>query len=615
MRSRILITFILLALCLSAARGEWEILGPEWRPDANPWTKQQVWDGYIWSEGWSEVEQFYPKFVKPAGSIHLILRNDATQSYIQLTHIDDVPIGDAVTKPDSVGRVVWYRMESPQAAVSDTSVTLPPGAWVQLDIRLREVPRKPVKLMFSEGAAGGFEFSVPIRPPIDRIESVSFSPGIDRMYIYIRALDGRNTSGKGGVSLDGKQVTSEWTPGPPPGDLILAEVKLDPKWEHGTHHLVDVLTPRGESLAQPVRAWDGYFTIGLYGVTEDARVKAAREHGFNTYFTGGLSPVLTQNGMNTVPMSGVGEGLRRTPQTPGILFYNNTDEPDAHDFHRGEALPVMQRLGVNAMQKVLPIIREQRAKDPQTLNLLVLDNTYKPMNWYVYGQIPDVLVTDPYVPLNGRQLDYVYHALDCARDASTPRPMIPILWACSLDGARKLGNRAPTPEEERIMAAYALGCGAKGLVYFIDMSATTGEGTFTGLSDIKPLFEEVGRINKDAAALAPYLSKGCPIAGDQSDDKVWVRSLMCGPNDMVVVVVNKGHHIGFETKYEHAWHFPAKGVEVSVPLPPSFEACEFREVKDGVLKPVLGSIKSGKAHLRLGTVDTARIFVISRKGK
>jgi hypothetical protein len=271
----------------------------------------------------------------------------------------------------------------------------------------------------------------------------------------------------------------------------------------------------------------------------------------------------------------------------------------------------MDRLGVNAQSEVFPALRYQRARDPRTPNLLLVDNTYKPLHWYVYGQIPDVYCTDPYVPLNGRQLDYVWRALDVARDASTPRPLISVLWGCSLDGKAKYGNNAPTPEEMRMMVFHALGCGVKGISYFIDMTQKTGEGQFTGLSDIKPLWEEVGRSNRDVAALAPYLSIGCPVPGSISGKDVWARSLMCGSDKLVVIAVNTNHYIGFETKYEYSFHEPAKDVELSIPLPRGFHEPKVQEVKDGTLVPSSGEVRDGALHLKVDILDTARAFVLS----
>ena len=624
------IRYLLILACVvyaAPALGGWKVLDARWRPDSNPWAKEQVWDGYIWSEGWSEQKQFYPKYFEPAGSVHVILRNESERSdTAALTHIDGVPVEDLITTPERAAPVIWHRVEAPRLIAPQTGVNredeafsrvepaeVEAGKWAECSIRFRSTPAEAVRLRFRLGSAGHLEVPVAVSSPRVRLESISFSPRTDRLFIYMRSLDGKRIK-KGTVRLDGRDANAScrWTEGPEPRDLMLAEVKLDPPWEYGSHHLIEVDLPGGECVVQPVRAWDGFFTIGMYGVVEPERVRDAKAHGINTYFTAGVSPVLDEAGLNCVPTHNVGEGRVRTPEQSGVLFYQNYDEPDAHDFGLGEELPVMERLGVYAQSRVLPIIRYQRARDPRTPNLVLVNNTYKPLHWYVYGQIPDIYCTDPYVPLNGRQLDYVPRALEAARDACTPRPLVSILWATGLSSERiRLGDRPPLPEEERMMVFYALGAGVKGIAYFIDMTATTGEGKFIGLSDNKPLWEEVGRTNRDVAALASYLSVGCPLTPPRQQDKVWWRALLCGADHVVVIVVDTDHHIGFETRTTYAWHTPASNVKLAVPLPAHFRGCRVQEIKDGEFVPFAGELTKEGLRLELDSVDTARAFLIS----
>ncbi|MDH7480958.1 MAG: hypothetical protein QHH26_03145 [Armatimonadota bacterium] len=627
MYRRILLQFltpVILAFVGALPVSAWKVIDAHWRPDANPWAKAQVWEGTIWSEGWSEEEQFYPKHMKPSGSVHVILRNDSQiKDTIWLSKINDISIDKLVTNSQNAGNVIWYKVESPKLTAPNESywkddknwaqpkpVEVEGGGWVECIVRFRTTPKGIVRLQFITGSNGIVEVPVSIKAQRARIESISFSPKIDKLYVYIRSLDG-NAIRTGVVRLDGHKVSARWTEGPKSSGLLLAEIDLKLSWEYGSYHLIEVEIPGELQLVQPVRAWDNYFCIGLYGVLDAGSISDAKAHGINTYFTSGVSPLLDEAGLNCVPAYNVGEGRPRNENQSGVLFYQNKDEPDAHDFSSGENLPVMDRLGVNAQAEVLPRLSYQKARDPRTPNLLLVNNTYKPLNWYVYGQIADIYCTDPYVPLNGRQLDYVWRALDCARDACTPRPLVSVLWACGLAGARKFGHRPPTPQEERMMVFYALGCGVKGIAYFIDLTSETGEGKFTGLSDIKPLWEEVGRTNKDVQALAKFLSIGCPIPISISGKDVWARALQCGRDNLVVIVVNTNHYIGFETRNEYAWHTPAKNVELTISLPPHFRNCHLEEVKGGKFVPLSFEKLRGAIKFRLDILDDARAFVIT----
>ena len=601
------------------AEGGWTVAAARWRPDANPFVQSQVWEDTVWTEGWGEKEQFYPKYMRPAGSVHVILRNESGKTdSITLASVNGKPLADVTTNDRNAGPVVWYLIESPQLKVDPSrpddqelymQKNVPPGEWLECSVRLREVPKEAVRIGFSTGSGAAVEAAVEPRVPVMRIESISFSAKIDGIYVYLRAMD-RKAPSKLTLRLDGRQVASRATPGPRGSDLTLLTAPLSPAWDYGSYHLVEVES-RGEKLVEPVRAWDGFFSIGLFGTADKERVAAAKAHAINTYYWN-TSEILDQAGMCTIPGGMPDKGTARKTGGTGVLFLYNKDEPDAHDVSRGDRLPYMDRLGMMAIPEVIPAQRGQRRLWPTVPNLLLVDNTYKPLQYYVYGQIPDVFSTDPYVPLGGRQVDYVYHAMECARDASTPRPTVSVLWACGLsNGKRRYGNNPPTPEEERMMVFYALGCGAKGIGYFIDMSETTGEGDFLGLSDVKPLWEEVGRTNRDAAALAPYLAIGCPAGPCSVQGKVWVRTLMCGPDRLVVIAVNTYHYMAYETRYETSFHFPLKNVSVTIPLPAALKSAKVEEVVDGRLSAFPCEIVRGTLTLPLDKLDAARAFVVT----
>ena len=102
-----------------SASAKWQVVDARWRPDANPYAKRQVWQGFEWREGWHEKEQFYPKYAIPSGSVHVILKNaSATADSITLTHVDGKPLADVCTTQKKAGPVVWYRVESPKLAAS-----------------------------------------------------------------------------------------------------------------------------------------------------------------------------------------------------------------------------------------------------------------------------------------------------------------------------------------------------------------------------------------------------------------------------------------------------------------------------------------------------------------
>lgn len=604
----------------------WTVVAAQWRPDENPWANRQVWQTSKWGEGWNDPQKFYPDLFRPAGSIHAILRNETGKlDSIILTHVDGALLDTVVTTPKRAGRVVWYKVEAPRMPVGpivsdlagfEKQENVPAGEWVECAIRLRERLKDTAWLQFRLGSGPTIAVPVSVEPPRLRVESISFSGKIDRLYVYVRALDGKPLK-SAAVLLDGRDcsASAQWTLGPGGSALTLVEVKLDPAYDYGSFHVVELKPKDERSLAQMVRAWDSFFCIGLFGTVDEKRARAAKEHGINTYFAT-PSATLDKLGLNYIPSFAIGKGKKRTAGGTGLLFHYNHDEPDAHDWDAGKELPLGDRLGVNAMLQVLPLIRQQRKADSTVPNLVLIDNTYKPANWYVYGQIADVISTDPYVPFRGRQLDGVWQALDVARDGSAPRPLVPVLWACSLKTkSQSPGSTPPTPEEERMAVCYALACGAKGIGYFIDIAKDPQKPNFTGLSDIAPLWEEVGRINRDLAAVDQYIARSCPADEAAKQGDAWTRSLMCGANTMVLIAINTKHTIDFSAKDEPRRHEALKEVTLRFALPRHFTKCRITELQDGELAPFRAVFRKSAAYLTLDKLDTARVFVVAQEGK
>jgi hypothetical protein len=185
------------------------------------------------------------------------------------------------------------------------------------------------------------------------------------------------------------------------------------------------------------------------------------------------------------------------------------------------------------------------------------------------------------------------------------------MWACSLGKNKGApGSNWPTPQEERMAVFYALGCGVKGIGYFIDIKPDPLKNNFIGLSDIAPLYDEVGRINKDIAVLSPYLARGCVAGEPERQGELWTRSLMCGSGAVVAIAVNKNHIIDFNTKEQAARHVPAEDETIKINVPRHFTSPRVRELRDGELVPVDAQLRKSAVYIKIDELDTARAFLI-----
>ena len=81
-------------------------------------------------------------------------------------------------------------------------------------------------------------------------------------------------------------------------------------------------------------------------------------------------------------------------KSPPLAWYL-ADEPDTADF-RVNGLPPASKIGAIG-QGLLEHADGLRLVDEKVPNMLNVDMTFKPDNWYVYGQLPDIFAADPYM--------------------------------------------------------------------------------------------------------------------------------------------------------------------------------------------------------------------------
>ena len=89
-------------------------------------------------------------------------------------------------------------------------------------------------------------------------------------------------------------------------------------------------------------------------------------------------------------------------------------------------------------------------------------------------------------------------------------------------------------------------------------------------------------------------------------DRVWVGSLLCGPDTMVLCAAN---HIP-ASKPDPPEIVPAKNVSITVELPRFFQAVEAFEVTENGLAAFPCEQLQGTAVLRLDAIESGRVFVL-----
>ena len=154
------------------------------------------------------------------------------------------------------------------------------------------------------------------------------------------------------------------------------------------YHCFQVLYPDNSVVTTSIRVWDPEFRYGMWGIPkkgdtseERVRIYLHRLHAHNinvimSHYGGDVRQFVKSNEGAELSKK---LGVRIMDHAYGCfedpLYYYLPDEPDAHDFSRSSIDPPNKRLGALG-QWIVELSKELRRKDPDTLLLCNVDNTY-----------------------------------------------------------------------------------------------------------------------------------------------------------------------------------------------------------------------------------------------
>jgi hypothetical protein len=655
---------MMVMLALSPAPAEVKITTSEYLPDTEfpqllPW----IIDGYDLKYGMGEGKA-YGELVPSGATLRLFFQNtlphEATvdgvlvneinlaehllprhreHMGIQATsyHLNDSSVTppDVVARLDKLGEPVWFQVRPNP---------LPAGAYGEATVRFRHVTDEnglSLRLKTGDGLTPPVKIST--IPATFTIASISFSYKIDRLFLYIRDRTGADFILKE-ISLDGKRMDAETT-----GTLascagfLPVEIPLSPPWEYGSFHHVAVTDRSGRSAATIIRARDAFFALGMWGyrnrgttVPEQARDTCAafRDHLFNTHMSmaGSHTGFLEwAEGLKLMGEMGL-RFLARDPnkadcRSPVLYARFLLDEPDAHEYAVNN-LPNDRRLGTYA-QGLAERQGRWVATDPRTLTLLNVDETYKPQNWFMYGQLADILSIDPYYQGHLKDVYWrhpgwlgryytpycVYASAEVARAGCEPHPLHIILNAVSHEIENRV-FRYGTPEEKRIEFYCALAAGAKGISYWW----FTPYGEFKGCGSDDPaaiaMMNEMRMLNAEARAVEPLFATSHPAAwGKKMTDPftsakpswLMVRTLFCGDHTAVLVFINRDHASDRAGTYFE----PVKKATVTFRTPPWMKPVDAFSVGYSSVHPIVLKPEKGAFIFQMDDVKLTEMVIIT----
>lgn len=595
----------------TATGRELQVLSASYLPDPLPPPDSQAVEGRhekqevgLIIQGLQQLYREHADF----GALRVVVRN-TSKSPLRLGRLslNGRPLEDSYVDlmkgPWDARGVVWYRVR-PRLLL--------PKQCAQVTVRFRRRPEgEQATLVLHLEIGKSVEVRVPYTDPGLRIDYATTGKAMDTLYVYVRRANpevGRLTS----LSFDGEPLKrARIFGGDFPGNVALVCAKLDRPLGQGEYHVVGATTDAGKAVAAQFRVLP--FTFVRSSIHIPAELCRPMHMNLAMWSTESLETCREHRILTTTAGSMFDLHDR-------VAFVIGPDEPDAQDNIGGGYANGLgyhaRRLAESGWQELI----ERFA--PQAASWIIMDGTVRPLNWCVYGQFADVCCFDPY-PINfyGADHAYVRESLGFARRCGAPNRMFACLEAFGWQAGQGVptGARGPIPAEWRQNVVQAIGCGMKGLTSWV---YAAGAG---GWEINEPVRKETSAMNALIEHIEGDLLLGTPVdlascdagtvptgvVGDERwpKERVWVSSLLCGPDAIVVAAAN---HIP-ASKPAVPQVVSAKDVTITIALPDYLRNVMGFEATPEGLEPFPCQVVGTKALLKVPVLESGRVFVLRRK--
>ena len=559
-------------------------------------------------------------------SLHLFVTNTGAQAATILPPVVSGFDTAALSRDGlKIGPVLWYRVRPNP---------IPAGGTADVVITLAKASSAPVSVELHSASGERAASTVQCAPEPFRLQAVRFSGDLRTVYLYARWSSASVSDKLKSVDIDGVDATVHASPLPANSDdgIGYTSITLDKPLAQGSFHVFEVKTAAGLSTAYQIRAIPAEFLVGVYGAPSLPNVEDWAAHGCNHYLAfNSISPEI----VDRLYSHGLTVGAKYIPEPlvdkakhavvvcdddasrkiisgivdkPGLLYHELVDEPDTGDAYAG------RRIGASSMELVA---RQKLCEecDPHRYTFVQMDNTFRPDNYRVYGEMADVMATHRYglgSAIQGEGMSKTSTALSFIPDlqdtvsqfraATEPDPFFMVTEFFSLGKDRS--GRPPTIEEMRLQCYIAVAGGARGVVHYIHSGSSGGHegGKTPALWDaMKPMHEELRRVGDiiDTGTPAPdsWVSSG--------DSGVHASAILAG-DKMAVIAVNTTDVSALEQFTAH----PADNVNVTVRIPSWIDASKLEVTAADSMKPVASNAHGNLITFTIDDVRDARCFLL-----
>jgi hypothetical protein len=657
---RLLATLALMLLAVPAFRvpcsGAVQILGAQYQPDELFPEYNCLWHdrNYPSSCPGTALGANVHVYLKNTGASAITI-NDVTLAGYSLTTI--LPVSTTAHNANSI----YFYWDNPPADIlaAGTPVwfkgdpkTIPAGGVAQAVVRLRSPPTTPTVAVGVVTSIGPVTTNITIDPGAPQLASVGFAQDRSTVYLHWRRAP---LAGSGAapttVWLDGVDVTANTTTvGDATMNFAVSAIHLAAPLPFMSYHVFQGVFPDGKRATASLRAWSHPFLHASWGVFNvadgdvaggQAWLQSALDRGFNAVqnqYGGGVGDFLASpSGGTWMAQKGFGVIVWNGNTSRNTLMTFIDDEVDAEEDNvannfcgTGKKLPCgASPMGILGLRSIATG-EDWRRLAPDAPTTINMDGTFKPENYYAYGQAVDVLQSDPYyqkrlkdtywyhypewVPLYNKAT-YIYAVTKAGTRAAEPNPYHVILNSTeSREDVNGVNMTWPfaDPRCKRVEVYYALAGGAKGISYW--WFTPCGGNCSNGLGDqskqtARDLWKEMGLYGNEIKTVSPLLVISHPVDAPLSPGaNVWARALAVGTDTLILLVVNDNY---WNDQTFHSTDVPNATVTVTLPawLQPAPTAFE---VTAGGIYNVNTQSAGNQLQLNLGTLKVTRMIVLTR---
>ncbi len=653
---RVLLTTLMISLAVPAAKAAIQVLGVQYQQDL-PYNEFDC----IWND------KTYPTNCPPRAlgcNVHVFVKNTGGGSVtITDATLAGYSLEDSLVLGDHDSRSIYYNWDNPPSDLINAGEpvwykgdpkTIPAGGVGKVVVRLRTPPVTSTVSVGVVTSGGTVTTNITKDASAPQLASIGYSTDRTKVYLHWRRS---SNAAPTSVWLDGTNVTANTTTvGDNAMNFAASVINLSTALPKMSYHVFQGVYADGKTATASQRAWTNKFIYATYGSFElNANytigdwIDEAADHGFNNVqvqvgdtvgymnTSGGEAHCRARDYGYT---SGDTTKFNATdpPIDPDMFFLN--DEPDAEEANlessfcnTGLNLPCGKSpMGVLVMREIAngETLRALRPMTPTSINL---DGTYRPENYYAWGQGFDVIQVDPYyqrrlsdvywrdqqrIPLY-LQADYIYAVAKATVTGAEPNPANILLFSCEWKcgtgdcDAQYEGEiwPFPTKESKRIEIYYSLAAGAKGMGYWWLKKGYPSNG----LADqnrpgAQALWKEMGLCGNEIKTVAPYLVTGHPVDVPLTPStNVWAKAIASGIDTMILIVVNDNYY-----NDEAGCHYtPISNATVTATLPSWLQPSPTAfEVSAGGLKAVSTSVNGNQLQVNLGTLSLTKMIVLTK---